>query len=332
MTTRLTHALPIDVTRLFDNTVTQTQIDANEFQNNPDNDDLLSSMIEDAEDELRQLSDVTLRVSREGVAGKRETYESVDYRLSGHKLYRQRFSHGTFDYSFEDVTVEVQNNRLLPFDDTLGDQVFIWRGIDDGWQDITSDQGETWDVLDYRDGMIVISAEEVRRAMTRQIHSNGLGGGRQTRVRLQLSYRYGGLGGARSQPTQTDLDESITDAQTGTVNVKDGSGFPTGEGSGSIVVLVGREYMSVVPDPGNDQMDIVERGVRGTTAAAHSSGDRVQYTPPSIRKAVAARAAQQLIDSGRYSAFLPDSDDEIGKDDMHSNFGSIWQGTIDALS
>jgi len=50
---RLTLAVPVDVARVFDSTVTQAQINQSTFQNSPDDDDLLASMIEDAEDEFR---------------------------------------------------------------------------------------------------------------------------------------------------------------------------------------------------------------------------------------------------------------------------------------
>jgi hypothetical protein len=151
-------------------------------------------------------------------------------------------------------------------------------------------------------------------------------------MRFAISYRYGALGGDRGRASQTTLGEDITDSETGTVAVGDGSGFPVGAGAGTVVVLIGREYVEVNPDPANDQMDIVTRGVRGTTAASHSDGDRVQYTPGAVRKAVAARAGQLLIQDTAYRSWLPDADAEIDESEMADMMGATWDRIIEAMS
>lgn len=339
MTTRLTLAIPIDVARQFDSTVTQTQIDADTFQNSGDDPDLLASMIEDAEDEFRALTDESMRVARVGVAGQRETYEIVSYDLSGHQAYKRNWTGVTADYRQTEVTTGLDHDRILPFDSTAGDQLFIYRGLrgqtgtGSAWEDITAEEYETWAIQDYTQGRIVF--DPVLLFESKYAHENGVslaGRGRLRELKVAISYRYGGLGGSRARATATDLDVAIDDSQTDTVEVADGSGFPVGNDGGSIIVLIDREYLSVLPDPANDQMEIVGRGERGTSPASHDSGARVQYTPPSVRKAVASRAAMQLTTAGRYSEWLPDSDDSLEKTDMMDAFETTWNATIDALS
>jgi hypothetical protein len=337
---RLTLAIPVDVARQFDSTVSQAQIDASTFQNSTDDNDLLAGMIEDAEDEFRARTDDTMRISRVGVAGQRETYEVVSYDLSGHQAYKRNWTGVTTDYRQTEVTTGLDQTRVLPFDSTLGDEIYIYRGLrgqtgvaGNTWEDITDEENETWAIQNYNEGRIVF--DPVLLFESNYTHENGVsvgGRGRLRELKVAISYRYGGLGGSRAQATATDLAEQIDDSQTDTVSVSDGSRFPTGESAGSIIVLVEREYLRITPDPANDQLTINERGVRGTTATSHPSGARVQYTPPAIRKAVASRAGMQLITAGRYSEWLPDTDDTIDKSDMQDTMAETWNTTIEALS
>ena len=332
MSERLTLALPIDVARAFDAQVTQTQLESNTFQGSTDDRDYLASLIGDAEDEFRQHANVDMRLSRVGTPGRRETYEEVTYKLSGHKLYRQRFSHATFDYTNQDQELDVANGRILPFDAEQGDEVHIWRGLDEGWEDITADRGESWELLNNVEGTLLVSAHEVRRAMHRHISGAAFGSGRQTKLRLAVTYRYGALGGSRGFAGSTALAEGIDDTETGAVDVDDANRLPIGEGGGSIVLLLGEEYVLAGVDLENDQIQIEQRGLRGTNAESHADGDRVQYTPPSVRKAVAARAGVQLILGSRYYDWLPDADDELSKDDMQATMEQTWERTIEAMS
>jgi len=337
MTTRTTLALPIDVALTFDSTVTQTQLQNNTFQGSADDRDVLKSDIVDAEDELRARADLTTRLSRQGSPGDTTTYEELTYDLPGHENYKAKWSQVGGDYLNEDVTKDLSQDHLLPFDADAGDEAYIYRGLGtdqytDGWEEVTDERGDTWDILDYRSGTVIISAVEIDRAMAGHT-AQGLGTGQQSKFRMKLTYRYGAQGGDRAATGTTDLDASISDSDTVplTVTVADASRLPT-TGGGSVEVLINEEYVSATVDPAADELTIVERGIRGTTTADHDSGDRVQYTPPAIRKAVAARTAMQVIESGRYQSFLPDSEDAIGKDDMMDSFGETWQTTLEALS
>lgn len=337
MTTRTTLALPIDVALAFDHTVTQTQLKNDTFQGSADDRDVLASDIVDAEDEFRALTDLSTRLSRVGSPGDTTTYEELTYELPGHENYKSKWSGVGGDYLNEDVEKSLDNDRLLPFDSSIGDEVYIYRGLGtdqytDGWEDVTSEQGDTWDIIDYRSGVVIISAVEIDRAM-RGHSAQGLGVGRQSKFRLRITYRHGSQGGNRTATGSTDLSGTINAGDTTpiTVAVSDAARLPT-TGGGSVELLINEEYVSATVDASADEIAIEERGIRGTDAAAHASGDRVQYTPPAIRKAVASRAAMSLIDAGRYAAWLPDSEDAIDKGDMADSFGETWSRTVEALS
>lgn len=338
MSTRVTVALPVDVVRQMDHTVSQVQIQNNTFQGTPDDRDMLLSLIEDTENEFQEVTDTDIRLSREGVPGRRETYEQPTYKLSGHKAAKRQFAGVFSDYNITEKTIELDNERILPFDSAEGDQVYVYNGLqgagNSAWEDITDGQGEVWDILNHRAGTFVFWPTLLWDAYLGDTNG-GLGNSAlagQTRVRFAISYRHGTLGGSRSATGATTLGANLTNTQTGTVAVDNASQLPGSGSGGSYIFLIDGEYVDATVDTGTDEIDIQERGVRGTDATAHSSGDRVQYTPPAIRKAVAARAAMGLVQSGRYKSWLPDSEDAIDKSDLLDRLESTWTGTIEALA
>jgi hypothetical protein len=333
---RLSLALPVDVPRdAFDVTVTQPQITADTFLNTADDSDAITGWIAAAEDELRHHTNDNMRISRAGVAGRRETYEQQTYRLPGHQQYRARFSEFTFDYDYDEMTIPLDNDRVLPFDSGEGDEIYAYRGLGDGtqWENITDDQGDAWDILDNVSGGLVVHPSELYEVMFGRVAGGvAFAGVGMDQLRVAISYRYGGLGGSLSRTAQTTLDTSLATGDTGPTAVTDGSRLPTSGVSGTIVMKIGGEYVEVDPDPAGDSIDINARGVRGTTAESHNAGDRVVYTPPAIRKAVAARAGMNLINSSQYRGFLPDSDAELGEREIYDNLDATWSDTIAALS
>jgi len=190
-----------------------------------------------------------------------------------------------------------------------------------------------WDIVNYRDGTITFHPLEVDRAMFGG--QTGLLKSRQDELRFAISYRYGTLGGSRTSAGQTDLGGTGTvlqssDTDTPTVSVADASRLPT-SGGGAVVLLVGDEYIRATVDAEGDEITVIERAVRGTNVDSHDAGDRIQFTPGAFRKAVANRAGMGLIQSGRYSAFMPDSEDAIDKGDMLQRMKETWDTTIEAL-
>lgn len=337
MTDRTTLALPIDTVRNFDHTVTQAQIQANTFQATPDDVDMLQSRIKDAEDEYRARTGLTTRLSRAGTPGDRSTYDEITYKVPGHETYKRNWSRVGGDYLNQEVTKDLSNDRVLPFDSSEGDEAYIYRGVSgtntDQWVDVTDQRGELWDIVDHRNGTVSFHPIELDRAMIAGAAGVGISRSRLDKLRFKITYRYGGLGSDRSNPGTTSLTEEITDAESVpfTVGVGDANRLPT-TGGGSVVLLVGGEYLRATVDTDNDELDVVERAVRGTAEEAHGSGDRVQYTPPVARKAVAARAAMGLIQAGRYSKWLPDADDTISKGDMMDELRETWESGIEAVA
>ena len=329
--------LPIDVARtLFDTTVTQAQINANTFQNSSGDRDLLLSMIEDAESEFYDAVSDQMKVGTVGLPGTRETYEQVTYDVSGHEQYKRTWTGTGGGYRNTERTTNLQKSRILPFDPAEGDEAYLYRGMatanssDDGWEDVTADQGDIWDIVNNREGRITLSPVAIEQSTRGSNHGLSVAGRNRLReVRLAITYRYGALGGSRSTTAETTLVNSLSQGTTGTVDIGDGTRAPS---TSEVVVKIEDEYLSVTFDPDADTMTILERGVRGTTDSAHDADDVVFYAPPSVRKAVAAHAAENLVTSSRYSDWLPDTEDDIDKGDMLDQFSDIWTTTISALS
>jgi hypothetical protein len=332
MSPRTVHALPTDVARAFDTTVTDAQIANNTFLGGGDDRDALYGMIEDAEAEFRNATDKQMRLSRVGSLGTRESYEEQTYRVKDHQSYRARFSEFTFDYDFTEFTVNLDHNNVIPFDSAEGDEIFVYRGLgsDPNWEDITDDQTDCWTVINHRTGQLNVSERELYRAMFGSVRRGLRITGGLDKARFAISYRYGTLGGGRNVAGQTGLDGSLNETATTTVSVDDGSVFPVGDGT--IIVQIEEEYLRVEPDPTNDQMTVVERGVRGTRGAEHDSTDDVLYTPPAVRKAVAARAGMQLVQSARYQDFLPNSEADMDQSDVLAELQDTYEMTVAALS
>lgn len=338
MSDRLTLALPIDVVRAFDHTATQTQLSNNTFQGTPDDRDTLASLIEDAEGEFRRLTNSDMRVSRAGSSGDRETYPQLTYKVPGHPDFRRSWTGFSAMYDLEEVEKNLRDDRILPFDSTEGDEAYVYTGLGgsssgDEWEDVTDEYGDSWTIVNHRSGTIKFDPLELLQAMAASRTGLSLSNNRLKKLRFAISYRHGTLGGSRSGAGATTLDTSISDSDTGATSVGDASNMPDAGGlGGSLILLLGTEYVRATTDPSGDTIDILERGVRGTNAASHSSGDRVQYTPPEARTAVKERAKMWFIQSGRYSAYLPDADDTIDKGEMLEEARSTWSGIVEALS
>lgn len=334
MTDRVTLCLPQDVARAFDTTVRNTQIDGDIFQATEDDWDLLASIIEDVEHQFHQHTNDKMKVGTKGQPGSRETYEQATYKISGHKLTKGTFTGVWTEYLPEQKTIRLDKERILPFDSAEGDEIFIYRGLDDnlsgGWENVTDEKGTMWDILDHREGVFTFSPIETAEYLM-DYHVGAVSGSVPSflkRMRFAITYRYGALGGTRDTTAETSLDAQLTATDESTIAVTDGSRFPS---SSQIIVQIGREYLSVKPDPQNDSMDILERAVRGTEAQKHSSDATVHYTPPAVRNAVASKAAASLANSSRGQKWLPDNEDDLEKGDIISNLESTWQTTVEVL-
>jgi hypothetical protein len=326
----------MDVVRIIDTNTAEAQIDVNDFVASGDDRDTIQQFIEDAEGEFYELTDTDLRISREGKPGVRESYESVTYKLSGHKQYRRSFSHATFDYSYREGTVHLDNTRVLPFDSAEGDEAYLYKGLGEnmtGWEDVTDERGEWWDIIGHREGLVAFDPNQLIRSRTGGDRDGlGVAEGRLRNLRLNISYRHGQLERSRSAYATTELDEALTDSQTGSVSVVDLADLPEGPTSENVVLTVNGEHIHAQINRTADTLDIVARGIRGTDAKSHDAGETVAYVPPQYRKAVAARAGVQLLNAWRYTGYLPDTDTDIENSDVAEELQRIWEGTVEALS
>jgi len=331
---RLSLALPIDVVRRFDATVGESQIDANQVLSSADDYDTVASAIEDAEGEFKRMVGLSSRVSREGIPGKRESFEQPTYKTSGHQLTKATFSGVWTDYLPEQQDIRLENDRILPFDTAEDDAVYFYQGLDanERWTDISDKQGEVWDILDHRNGVFTFDPYAlVDEVVGVNIHGISTTPTFLKRFRFAISYRYGLLDRNSAQIGQTDLTNSLTASQTGSVAVADVDILSRGRVSSTAVLRIGPEYVTAEYDRPNGDLDIIERGVRGTEAVDHDSGETVMYVPPEYRKAVASRAAMEIATSMRYSEFLPDADDSMSREEVVAEFEATWTGIVDAL-
>jgi len=333
---RTSLALPVDpFIDFFDSTVSQTQLSNNTVLGSSDDRDILLSQISGAEDEFRNATNLGLRVGRAGVPGDVATYKRVTYDVKGHEAFKRNWARTARDYRPTEVETNLPNKRILPIDSSEGDEVRIYRGMDsdtdEAWDDVTSDQGDLWDIIDHRDGTLVIHPVEIHKAMNRS--QTGVGLGSQLRqVQLKLTYRFGGLGGDRGvfgETSRSGSGEVIDSSATpDSLSVADAGDLVDGS---DVTLKVESEYLRADIDTDNDTIDVKERGIRNTTAAAHDAGVDVVFTAPAIRKAVGGRAAAAVIETQRYEQFLPESDPDIDKSELLDRIESTWSDTVDAM-
>lgn len=338
MSDRLTLCLPVDVARAFDATTTQAQLNNNIMLGSAGDREVLSSYIEDAESEFREQTDAEVRLSRAGTPGDRTTYDQITYSVPGHENFKRKWSRVGGDYLNQEVTKGLTNDRVLPFEPSEGDEAYLYRGVagsggSSQWDDVTDDYNDLWTIVDHRHGTVAFHPLEIDRAMIAGSHGIGLSRGRLKELRFAVSYRYGTQGGSRSFAGATDLGAALSQGATTptTVGVDDASRLPT-SGGGSILLLVNSEYIRATVDASNDEIEVLERGLRGTSDDSHDSGDRLQYTPGAVRKAVTARAGMALVSGGRYMKFLPDNEDDLDEGDLLDEFRETWTKTVEAMS
>jgi hypothetical protein len=332
---RLSLALPIDVIRRIDVTVSDAQIADDQPLSTAGDYDAFAAAIEDAEGEFKRMVGLSSRVSREGIPGRRETYEEQTYAISGHKLTKGTFTGVWTDYLPEEQHLVLANDRLLPFDSEEGDEVYFYQGLNtdgDTWVNLTDEEGDIWQFIDHRRGKFVFDPYQLTEFIL-----DDLTGTYRTlptflkEMRFAISYRHGILDRSSSQVGQTELGASLTDSETGLVSVGDVEVLSRGRVSSTAILRIGSEYVTAEYDRAAGDIDIIERGVRGTDAVAHDSGETVMYVPPEYRKAVAARAGMDIATSQRYRAWLPDADDSMDREAVIGELESVWMGIVDAL-
>lgn len=204
------------------------------------------------------------------------------------------------------VRIYLDHRNVHPLDANAGDVLAIRTGRDQ-YHDILGQEGSAW-TADYEDGIITIH---------RAPGAGHLPSFYRIREKfLKINYRIS-AGGDFSRAGQTTLGESLTDTQTGTVDVANADRLPE---SGETVLLGGTEYAYVSSaDHSGDTIELAERGVDLTPATSHNSGAEIHYCPSEVRDAVGLMAAIRVATGESFTegAFDGDLDWSSRKDDWN---------------
>lgn len=255
---------PVDPMRRVDPTLSMSDLDSNDYIGEDDV-EKVQARIEGVTDDFEQKTGHAFRETRVGSPGTDATYEA-------HGVSFQRYRTG--------VKVWLQHRDVVPFDRSKGDRLLV-RTSRKNWKDLTNDQGTRWNA-NWEDGWIRIhSGYRYPTRWNRELRDHN----------VRVCYRYGALGGARERGGQAALS-SDAGTSVSTISIDDASRLPPR----GLVLVSGSEYVrySSLDYDANEITD-AERGVRATAQASHSSGATVHYVPPSVREAVAARTAVEMV-------------------------------------
>lgn len=273
-----------DVLRKFNPQLTAAAIAANDYIGNEDRAQI-RARIEAVSDAFDQQTGHPYRERRVGAPDEPRTWEY-------HDASRRR---GGFP-----LLVDLGETELVPIDPAT-DTLEVRTGRD-SWTDVTAAEGDEW-WLDYERGQLTLFRVLIRRAYFEAPDERY----------LRASYRYGALGGGRDRGGQTTLAEAVSDDEA-TLPVADASRLPA---AGTLLVN-NDEYVQVDDvDAAGDALT-VRRGARATTATSHEAGAVVHYAPESIRDAVAAKAAAELLRYDDWVEELPESQGLGGREKIES--------------
>jgi hypothetical protein len=191
------------------------------------------------------------------------------------------------------LVISLNNGDIQPLDSSVGDAIEVRTGRD-SFEDITDEEGDEW-VLDNRRGQLKLYRFLVRRLQFE---------GPDERL-VRLTYRHGALGGSRDEGAATTLSSSVTSVDT-TLSTSDPAAFPTAPFVAGLGTSAGFEHVRVEEIDSGAGTVTVTRGVAQTEADSHPEGAILQYVPPSVREAVAARAAVPIVLDDDARTAVPD--------------------------
>jgi len=191
------------------------------------------------------------------------------------------------------LVISLNNGDIQPLDSSAGDAIEVRTGRD-SFEDITDEEGDEW-VLDNRRGQLKLYRFLVRRLQFE---------GPDERL-VRLTYRHGALGGSRDEGAATTLSSSVTSGDT-TLSTNDPAAFPATPFVAGLGTSAGFEHVRVEEIDGGAGTVTVARGVQQTGADSHPEGTILQYVPPSVREAVAARAAVPIVLDDDARTAVPD--------------------------
>jgi len=201
--------------------------------------------------------------------------------------------HDSPDRSGFPLVISLNNGDIQPLDPAAGDAIEVRTGRD-SYEDVTDEEGDEW-VIDNRRGQL-----KLFRFLVRRLHFEG-----PDERLVRLTYRHGALGGSRDEGAATTLTSSVTGGDT-TLPTSDPSAFPATPFVAGLGTSAGFEHVRVT-DIDTETGDVtVVRGVEQTDADTHPDGATLQYVPPSLREAVAARAAVPVVLDDDARTAVPD--------------------------
>jgi len=285
----------LDPLRKFDPTISEIDISNNEYIGDNDR-EKVRARIDEVSRKLESATGRAYREKRVGSDDKRTWEYHNANRLSG---------------GFP-LSVGLKHDDIVPIDpstDTI--EVRVGR---DSWRDITADEGDEW-FLNHDSGKLTIF-----RLLFQRIHFES-----PDNRYLRANYRYGVLGGNTGRGGQTELSSDVANSAT-SLSVEDASRLP----ASGIVLLHSKEpeYARITDADYDNDTVTVERAVRGTTASTHEAGDIVHYCPESIRSAVAAKAAQELLRFDDWVDQLREASQSLGGKEKMDSWQDEWENTL----
>lgn len=291
---RTTYALPVDVLRRFDPTLTQSDLESDRLFDNEDEETILSR-IEAVERKFDTETGHPFREVRIGTPDEPFSYEQHDADF-------RKYQGG--------VRVWLNSYPVVPLDSEAGDTLELRTGTD-SWRDITDLEGDLYEA-NWREGTLTVYAH---RYAGRWHHA-------ALRKNVRITYRVGAFGGDIDEGGQTELAEDVTDADETELEVKDARRLP----ARGILNLGGREYVHLTDRDIESDTITVTRGVRHTSAADDlEEGDLVHYCPENIRDAIAAKAARDLIKVDHIGDNLPTPEDDFTFSDWLEDLEAEWE-------
>jgi len=300
---RTTYAHPVDVLRKFNpEVVADGLLSSNEYIGSSDDEEFVRARIEGVEDQFEDLTRNAFRERRVGNPGEPRTWEY-------HEADFRRYQHG--------VKIWLENRSVLPFEPTAGDTLEIRTGRD-RWKDITDQEGDLYEA-DYREGTIRIYGVYRYAGSWRNAALDR---------NVRITYRHGALGGSRNRGGETSLDGQLASGAP-SITVSDASRLP----NRGLLLIGGDEYVQVSgKDLDTESLTGVTRGLRGTDDQQHADGAQVHYCPVSIREAVAARAAVELLEYDDWVDSLVEASEGFAKPQKVSDWNGEWEQALNKHS
>jgi len=290
----------VDVLRKFNPQLSESAIDLDDYIGYEDRAQI-RARIDAVSDEFDQQTGTPMRLVRRGSPGDPRTYEYHDADRPDRRTFPLR--------------VDLDGRDIVPLDPDAGDTLEVRQGRDD-WDDITDGEGDEW-WLDHETGDLKLFQLLVSRVYWEAPDERY----------LRATYRHGALGGGRDRGGQTTLDSQADDTATN-LSVADAARLPNGGG----VMLLGAgddaEYVRVTDVDASTDTLTVSRGERATTATTHESGTPVHYCPLSVRDAVAAKAARELLRYEDWVDDLVEAGDGLGASDKMDAWQQAWQDAL----